>query len=390
MTRAGAHRVGVSVLFFANGFAFGTWVAHLPLFKSRLALSDGALGFALLAASAASLVAMPLVGALVARVGSRWPCGAASVLATAALGLPFLATSYPAFAACAALLGAVFSSMDVTMNAQAVAVERRYGRQILSSFHAVFSIGGLLGSALSAILIARDVPFAAQGIGVALVGVLLALGAALSLANEAPERAARTAERGARDGETRRMLGVLGAIALFGLVGEGAMADWSGIYLRTSLGVAAAASAFGFGAFSVAMAAGRIGGDALVARLGPVRVLGYGALLAAVALAAAIGVHDASVAFVAFVAVGLGLANVVPIAFSAVGRMASLPPGVGIATVSTIGYAGFLVGPPAIGLTSDAIGIRLALLLVVACVAAIIPLARLATARSQRSLRNVT
>ncbi len=390
MTRAGAHRVGVSVLFFANGFAFGTWVAHLPLFKSRLALSDGALGFALLAASAASLVAMPLVGALVARVGSRWPCGAASVLATAALGLPFLATSYPAFAACAALLGAVFSSMDVTMNAQAVAVERRYGRQILSSFHAVFSIGGLLGSALAAILIARDVPFAAQGIGVAMVCVLLALGAALSLANEAPERAARTAERGARDGETRRMLGVLGAIALFGLVGEGAMADWSGIYLRTSLGVAAAASAFGFGAFSVAMAAGRIGGDALVARLGPVRVLGYGALLAAVALAAAIGVHDAFVAFVAFVAVGLGLANVVPIAFSAVGRMGSLPPGVGIATVSTIGYAGFLVGPPAIGLTSDAIGIRLALLLVVACIAAIIPLARLATARSQRSLRNVT
>jgi len=138
------------------------------------------------------------------------------------------------------------------------------------------------------------------------------------------------------------------------------------------------------------MAAGRIGGDALVARLGPVRVLGYGALLAAVALAAAIGVHDAFVAFVAFVAVGLGLANVVPIAFSAVGRMGSLPPGVGIATVSTIGYAGFLVGPPAIGLTSDAIGIRLALLLVVACIAAIIPLARLATARSQRSLRNVT
>ena len=166
-------------------------------------------------------------------------------------------------------------------------------------------------------------------------------------------------------------MALLGVLAFLGLVGEGAMSDWTGIYLRSSLGVAAAGSAAGFGAFSIAMALGRATGDRLVARLGPRRTVAGGAALAALALGGALVLHSVWSAYLGFACVGLGLANVIPVLFSAAGKTPGLAPGVGIALISTIGYGGFVIGPPAIGFTSDAVGIRLALALVVSALAAI-------------------
>ena len=159
-------------------------------------------------------------------------------------------------------------------------------------------------------------------------------------------------------------------LAFLGLVGEGAMADWSGIYART-LGVAAAASAIGFGAFSVAMSLGRAVGDPLVARFGPRATIAGGASLAAIALGGALVAHGVWAAYLGFACVGLGLANVVPVLFSAAGRAPGIAPSLGIASVSTLGYVGFVVGPPVIGFTSDAYGLRAALWLVVAAIGAI-------------------
>ena len=148
------------------------------------------------------------------------------------------------------------------------------------------------------------------------------------------------------------------------------MADWSGIYLRT-IGIGIAASAGGFGAFAVAMAAGRAFGDTIVARFGARATVIGGAYVAAASLATALAIDTPLAAFVGFAGVGLGLANVIPVLFSAAGRLQGVPSGVGIASVSTIAYAGFLLGPPAIGFTSDGVGLRLALGLVVACIVAI-------------------
>ena len=373
----------MTALFFANGFGYGTWVAHLPLFKSRLGLSDGLLGLALLGASLASLVAMPFVGGLIARYGSRGAATAASIAASVLLGLPFFATTTFAFVLAAIAIGATYSAMDVSMNAQAVAVEARSARPIMSSFHAVFSTGGLVGSLASALLIARGFSIDADG---AIVAIACCAFVGLALPFLLAERGARATSPATRGERVRalRPVALFGALAFLGLVGEGAMADWSGIYLRSSLAVAAAASAAGFGAFSIAMAVGRGFGDVVVARAGATRTLVAGSLLATVALASALLVHTVWIAYFGFVLVGLGLANVIPILFSATGRVRSLPPGVGIASVSTLGYAGFLVGPPVIGFTSDALGLRVALAFVVVCVALIALLAPKALARAAK------
>ena len=160
------------------------------------------------------------------------------------------------------------------------------------------------------------------------------------------------------------------------------MSDWTGIYLRSSLGVAAAGSAAGFGAFSIAMALGRASGDRLVALFGPRRTVAGGAALAALALGGALALHTVWSAYLGFACVGFGLANVIPVLFSAAGRAPGFAPGVGIALISTIGYGGFVVGPPAIGFTSDAFGIRIALALVVAALVAIALLTRVALPRA--------
>ncbi len=365
-------RSAVGAVFFANGFGYGAWIAHLPLFKTHLALSDGAIGLSLLGGSCASLVTMPLIGRSIGRIGSRSICIAASLCAGATLVLPFFAPNGIAFAVAIVVIGATYSAFDVAINAQAVALQREYARPILSSFHAVFSFAGLIGAAFSAAMISRGLGLERDGATFAILCLLVALAAAFGLVRDAPNRDATA--RAPRDGTMPAAwrdpaLLSLGMLAFLGLVGEGAMADWSGIYLRTSLGVGAAASAIGFGAFSVMMGVGRATGDAIVGRFGPRRTLVAGAALAALALAFALLVHAVWSAYLGFALVGIGLANVVPIVFGRAGADPRVPPGVGIATVSTVGYVGFLVGPPAIGLAADRFGIHAALALVVLSIA---------------------
>ena len=246
-------------LFFVNGFGFGTWVAHLPLFKARLGLSDGLLGVALLALAIASIVSMPLVGMLIARIGSRRVCVATAYAGSLVLVLPFLAPSYASFCFAAVAIGAVYSGFDVSINAQAVAVEAAVARPIMSSFHAAFSLGGLAGSAVSVVLIAHRVPLAVSGASVAAANVAMCAVVLPRLAGDAHADVANRTSSGFSFAPFRAVA-LLGVLAFLGLVAEGAMADWTGIYLRSSLGAGPAASAAGFGAFSIAMALGRASG----------------------------------------------------------------------------------------------------------------------------------
>ncbi|MCC6313686.1 MAG: MFS transporter [Thermomicrobiales bacterium] len=350
-------RLAVISFFLLAGLAFGSWVARIPDIKHRLRLDDAQLGFALLGSAVGAILAMSAAGWMIGRFGSR------HVVVVAAAGvclmlpvLPF-APSGPMLFVLLLLFGACYGTLDVAMNAQAVMVEERYARPIMSSFHGVFSVGGLLGAALAGLAAGVGLPPGPHLLAIAVA--LLALGAIA--ATRLIPAAAEPAGDGPSFAAPTGMLFGLGLIAFCVLVAEGAVADWSAVYLRDSLGLSAAAATTGFTAFSLTMAAGRFAGDGLIERLGPVRVVRYGGALVTLGLGAALLAPSATLTVVGFAFVGAGLAAAFPIVLSAAGRVPGVPAGTALAAVATAGYAGFLVGPPVIGFIAHAAGLRVGL-----------------------------
>jgi fucose permease len=336
-------------IFLLNGVGIASWAAHVPTVKQKFALSDAALGGALLAMAIGSVGALLLGGHLVARYGSR------KVLIAGAIGfcltLPLLLIA-PALALLIALLtcfGACIGAMEVAANVEAFRVEERYGRPIMATFHALFSVGGLLGAAVAGLTLARGLPGVAHMAGIALgLAALTAWGAPRMLPADADSRAAGSAIAL----PTGPLLG-LGVLAFCCLVAEGAMADWSAVYLRDSLGTGPGFAATGYAAFSVAMAAGRLGGDNLRTRMRAVPLIRISGAFAAIGLGLAVLIAQPVVALIGFACVGLGLANIVPVLFAAAGRTPGVAVGTGVAAVASAGYFGFLVGPPVIGFVAQ-------------------------------------
>ncbi len=388
-------RLAVAAVFFANGLGFASWSPHIPRLQERLGLGEAALGFALLGVAVGSLVAMPLAGALTVRVGSRPVTRVAYVGSCLVLPLPALAPTPVLFALALAVAGAFMGSLDVAMNAQGVAVERRVGHPILSSFHGTFSVGAGLGALLGGGAVALAIVPALHLAVVAAVLLLVVLPLSARLLGADPAAAgARPSPGDAAGAPARRVpltpaLLSLGAIAFAVLLAEGSMIDWSAIYLRGVAGPEAeraGVGALGYAAFSMMMAAGRFAGDRVVARVGPPALLRGSALLGAGGLALGLLAGTPAAAIAAFAVLGLALSTVVPVVFSAAGRAlpagaaAPGPDGAGpaISVVSTIGYLGFLAGPPLIGLVAEAVGLPVALGGVAALVALIPLLARAA------------
>ena len=356
-------RLATATLFFANGCGLGSWLPHIPDVKIWHGLSDGVLGLALLAIGGGAVAALPIAGALTASYGSRPISRGAALLFCAVLPLPLLAPNFSLLLAAFVLLGIGIGALDVAMNAHAVLVEERYGRPIMSSFHGLFSLGGLAGAALAAGAMALGVPPVEH-----LVASAAALGAAVLAAWPALLPTMPAAAGDPLFVVPRGRLAVLGAVALAAFMAEGAMGDWSAIYIRMDHGASPAIAAWGFAAFSLTMAVGRLAGDWLVARFNPAGIIVAGALMGAAALGAALIAGHPAAAVVGFAGMGIGLANVAPIVFSAAGRLSDLAPGIGIAAVSTAGYCGFLAGPPVIGLVAEVSGLPLGLGLVAALV----------------------
>jgi MFS family permease len=325
---------------------------------------------------------MPVAGGRAARIGSRRATRAAFALMCMTTGVIALAPSLPALCVLAFFYGASMGSLDVTMNAHGVAVERRYGRSILASFHAAFSIGGLAGGALGALSAAVDLDVRAQ---LALVAVASAaigltwsrrfLGADADAIGHAEPVFVRP---------PRRLL-ALGLLAFACLLIEGASADWSAVYLRDELGTTAAIAAIGFTSFSITMTLGRVFGDRLVDRFGPEAVVRAGGSLAAVGFGLALVAAAPVPAIAGFACLGAGMSGVVPIVFRAAGHVPGMSAGVGLAAVSSTGYLGFLVGPPTIGGLAELTGLPTALAVIVvlaATVALLAPTTRFARAGS--------
>jgi fucose permease len=360
-------RIAVGAIFFVNGLVLASWVPHIPAVKAAHAISDGELGLVLLCMAVGAMAALPVAGFLVGRFGSRLMTSATALALSAALPLPLLAPRVEQLGLVLVLFGAVNAALDVSMNSQAVAVEARWGRAIMSSFHGLFSLGGLAGAALAGVAMAAGMGAVAHVVVTALAGVLAVL-ACLPFLLLSPAAAGRPGPVFARP---RGALLALGALAFCGLIAEGSMGDWSAVYLHDTLGSSPALASAGFAACSLAMAAGRFTGDGLVRRHGAARVLRVSSAVAAVGLVAALVVGTPASGVVGFGLVGLGVANVIPILFSAAGRIPGTAPGVGIAAVATTGYFGFLVGPPVIGMVADVTGLRAALGIVAGLCAAI-------------------
>jgi MFS transporter len=367
-----AARAAVAAFFALAGIALGSWVARIPAVQTRLGLDPGALGLALLGISAGAVVAMPSCGWLIARWGSRRVVETAGLAACALLILPPLAPNGWLLWLTLAAFGAAYGVLDVAMNTQAAAVEMRYGRPIMSSFHGVFSVGGLAGSAAAGFVASRGIAPAPHLIGVAIVLAAIALVARTRLLPPSTDDAAG----GPAFARPSRALAGLGAIAFCVLLAEGAIGDWSAVYLTSVLGAAAGVGAAGYAAFSLTMAAGRFAGDSLAARFGPVGLARGGGLLIALGMALTLLVDRANLAIAGFAVAGIGMAGLFPVAITAAGRTPGVPAATAIAAVATLGYLGFLAGPPAIGMAAQAAGLRVGLGLVAALGVAVMLLAR--------------
>jgi MFS family permease len=363
-------RFAISAIFFVNGFTLAGWVSRIPAVTAALELSQAELGTALLGMAIGALMAFPVTGYLITRFGSARVTVAFGLLLSAALPLLALAPNLLGLFLALLLFGLGNGGMDVAMNAQGVEIERSLGKPILSGLHGYFSLGGLAGASFGAAVAGLGIPVLPHFAVAALLPVALLLLTRKVLLPDAVE-----AVNAPVFVLPPRALWGLGAIAFCAAVGEGAMADWSALYLRESLHTDAGTAALGYAAFSLTMLIGRFSGDALVARFGAVSMIRLGGLVAALGLGLGLFFDTLPSVLFGFGAVGLGLSVSVPLVFGAAGRQPDIPRGTAVAAVATLGYSGFLAGPPLLGWLAEWTSLRLALMVVVLLAALIVVLA---------------
>lgn len=360
-------RVATSVMFFINGLVLATWVVRIPNVRDALQLSDAQVGTAILGLAVGSLCSMPLSGRWIVRFGSAGVTTLAALLFCLCLPLPFLAGSLLALFLALAALGLSSGAMDVAMNAQGVAVERHLDRPVLSSFHAWFSVGNLAGALLGTLILGLNVSVWSHVLGTVVLTLLLAGVSASALLprgydqHDLPAASAGGASPWAQRLRLSPLVLGLGLLCLLGMLGEGATGDWSGLYFRDVLGAAGSAVGLGYTAFTLAMTLGRVFGDHWRARFGAMPLVVAGGALAGLGMLLAIISREPLLAGVGFALTGLGVANIVPVLFGVAGRAMNAH---GIAQVATLGYLGFLAGPPLIGYVSHLSSLRGGLLVI--------------------------
>lgn len=360
MTMAEAKRArwAVAMMFAAAGFVMGAWAPQIPLLLPRHQITEFTLGLLILVLGVGAVAAMLFTGRLIGRFGSVAVLRGFALSSAAALPVVVFSPSLPILVPAMALLGALIGSMDVAMNANAVEVERRLGRAIMSSSHGFWSLGGFVGGFAGAWVISHWGAEVQAGL-VALVTAAMVLAVMPFLRGEAPAPVA-PAVPGEKTVLLPRAAGLwlLGALALFSMVPEGAVLDWAAIYLQKDMGSDVFRSGLGFAFFAGAMAIMRFAGDGVRNRFGAVLTLRVSGLLAAAGMMLAALAPTDTLAIAAFFITGLGVANMVPILFSAAGNYPGIPSGTAISTVTMVGYAGILVAPASIGFVAEAIGFR--------------------------------
>jgi MFS family permease len=359
-------RVAVFSYFFVLGVATATWSARLPAIKEALHLSDGRLGLALFAVPAGSVLTLPVSGRIADRFGAirvTRIAGAACPAALVPIGLGPQTGSLVVLVAALACYGAVAGLLDVSMNACGATLEIAYGRPILSSLHAGYSIAGLAGAGiggLSAALGIAPLPTFAVTAAVLIAGGLLA-GPRMTIPPPPPRETHPDDTPRLSPRQISVVIWVLGLLALAGQVGEGSAGDWSAVYLHVNLATSAGVAASGLAAFSVTMAAGRMAGDRLATRFGSVRLVRASGLLAGLGLAAGLLIDTPAAAIAGFALLGAGLAGIFPQIVSSAVRLDPSRAGRNIGRIAAVAYSGLLGGPVAIGAAASGVGLRDAL-----------------------------
>lgn len=359
----------VAARFLVHGLVVSTWISRIPTIQALLQISNGALGMALLGAAIGSVSAIPACGWLVNRYGSSRVANWTSVGFCLSLVLPPLAVNVVTLFAALFAYGVMAGANDVAMNSQAVAIELHMKSPTMSRFHAMFSIGAMVGAALGGWVAAHHVlPWIHFSVGAALfIAITLATSPMMLEVHDHLEKR----EHGLPFWRIPPVLLALCIIGFCIFLSEGAMADWTAVYLKQVLAAGPGLAAMGYAVFSAGMAIFRLLGDAITTRLGPARTVRTGALVAAAGLGLALLAPTAYWALPGLAASGAGFSVIIPLVFGAGGRVKSVGRGAGVATVSGIGYLGFLFGPPAIGFVSQLTSLRYALWIVVAlCVIA--------------------
>ncbi len=349
-------RLAVSLIFAINGFLYANWTSRIPSLQTLYDIGNSQTGMVLLTLSLGSLIAMPLAGYFIVKVGSRRITAAMLLLFICTCPLLALMPSVLALMLAGMLIGMSTGSLDVAMNAQAIVVEEGLGKPIMSSFHAIFSMGMLAGAGTSSLAITLGLGLANHLLLVAVLVLPLAFWCIRQLLPEpaiTPSTATETTEQQRKGFRFHPTLFLLGITAFCCMMGEGAMADWTAAYMLRVAQSPEQLAPLGQAAFSGAMMIGRLGGDRARGRYGSLILIRLGAVIALTGLSVALFFPSPLLAFTGFLLVGLGLSNIVPIAYSISGKLPGIPSGVGISSVTTIGYTGFLFGPPLIGFITD-------------------------------------
>lgn len=351
-------RRAILLIFLVCGLGLSSWAPMVPFTKERLGLNEAGLGLLLLGLGAGAIVMMPITGFLIQRYGSRRVMLLGGVSLSLILPLLLLLVNPVAMGAALFLFGASIGAIDVAMNEQAIRVQRLYGRHIMSSFHGFFSVGGLLGAlGLGALIKIGLSPLAAAVFISCLLLVIIISQYKHLLPFEAQEEKAH----GQGFHWPRSPVLYLGLMCFIVFLAEGAMLDWSAVFLQFNRGFDIAWSGAGYAVFSVAMATMRLSGDRLMNKVSPHYMVIYGSLIAALGLFIAVTFPFQSTALIGFVLVGLGCANIVPVFFSAAGNMPHTPVHIALPTITTIGYAGQLAGPALLGFIAHGFSLPFAL-----------------------------
>jgi predicted MFS family arabinose efflux permease len=359
----GREQIATRLAFFIAGFSTAAWAPLVPLAKERLGLDEGALGLLLLCLGLGSITAMPITGVLATRIGCKAVITSSALLILLTLPLLAVIDGWLAMAVAIAVFGAALGTLDVAMNIQAIIVERSSGKAMMSGFHGLYSVGGIAGAGLMSLLLgsgAMSPVLAAGAISAAsLVLLVIAMPGLLLYGDDSTETAPPFAW-------PKGIVLFIGLLCFLCFLVEGAVLDWSAVFLISERGSDVGLAGLGYAAFAVAMTLGRFLGDRLRTILGEQRVLISGGLLAAAGFLVVVLVPSASANLLGFLLVGAGASNVVPVLFSAAGRTRAMPASLAVTAVTTLGYLGILVGPALIGFVAHLTELRVAFYLLVA------------------------
>ena len=358
-------QMSTRIAFFIAGFGLAAWAPLVPYAKARAGLDEATLGLLLLCLGAGSILAMPIAGILATRYGCRRVLVGGTLLICMALPLLATVSSIPLLIATLFLFGAGLGAVDSTVNLQAVIVERASGRNMMSGFHGLFSVGGIAGAAgVSALL--------ALGLSPLWAIVVVIVITLMALLKAAPHLLPYGSESsGPAFAVPHGVVLFIGLLCFTVFLAEGAMLDWSAVFLSSEKNIDEAYAGLGYAAFALTMTAGRLTGDTIVRRLGARLVIVLGGVFAAAGMTLATLAPSWEVALLGYALVGAGCSNIVPVLYTAVGKQTVMPEHIAVPAITTLGYAGILAGPAAIGFIAHASSLSMAFLLIAAMLMAV-------------------